>query len=76
MSELSAEASRGWALGCSLCLRPPDSADGGRRESWAVGGGGRGERKSSAGGINPSGCVTVFQLSICLQSWRPKGCWV
>lgn len=44
MSELSAEASRGWALGCSLCLRPPDSADGGRRESWAAGGGGEEER--------------------------------
>lgn len=40
MSELSAEASRGWALGCSLCLRPPDSAARGRRESWAVWGGG------------------------------------
>lgn len=44
MSELSAEASCGWALGCSLCLRPPDSADGGRRESWAAGGGGEEER--------------------------------
>lgn len=55
-----------------------DSADGGRRERWAVAGGEDSEeefcwRYKSVGLCD---CNTVFQLSICLQSWRPKGCWV